>query len=787
MRRLVAKYLLSVVLMTATLGVVLGLGFWLQERLVTRTVIDEAVTARAANLAARREATLQGVAQRLLALPPGEASPDQIRDSLMAAGVAEAIIDGESFSLQARPAEPFTITFSEGDRTATLIAPPVDADPALASYRNELESRLSERRNRIYGFGIAAALTVLGAGLFWAWLAARRLVEPLRQLARGAVNIGRGDFSSTTEIERYDEVGDLARAFDSMRERLRETTISRDYLDKLLASMSEAVLVTNTDGEIERVNRAAVEMLGYDSEPDLLGRSLLDLVTQDSRSKLQGGPSRSARECTFLTRDGTRIPVSFTDAEVLEGETVTGRILSAQDISERKRSEQRIRYLARVDALTKLPNRMQFQHLLQQTIARARKSREYAALLYIDIDRFKDINDTFGHAAGDRSLETFAERINESIPESAIAGRLAGDEFAVVVTGIKTMDGLIHEVAGTARRLLNRLGDPFQVQHQEIFGSASIGVALHPTDADNTIDLIRNADAALYQAKKSGGNCFEFYSPDMTTAAVERLMLKSKLRRAFEHEELRLHYQPKYDLRTGRIEGAEALVRWDVPDRGLVFPNDFIPLAEETNLILQIGDWVLNRVCADYQMWLKQLTSPGRVSMNLSLKQLRQRNFLERVQAIFRAHGVSPTCLELEITETTLMEDSERTIKILDAFYGMGLHLSIDDFGTGYSSLSALQQFPINTLKIDRSFVESIPADKDDATIVATIISMGRSLNMDVVAEGVESEEQLRFLRKHGCDYVQGHLFGDPVPAPEYCQLLLDQQGGTSQFRALFA
>ncbi len=264
-------------------------------------------------------------------------------------------------------------------------------------------------------------------------------------------------------------------------------------------------------------------------------------------------------------------------------------------------------------------------------------------------------------------------------------------------------------------------------------------------------------------------------------------MLKSKLRRAFERDELRLHYQPKYRISTGRIEGVEALLRWDLPERGLVFPSDFVPLAEETNLILQLGDWVLNRVCADYRTWQRAVPSPCRVSLNLSLRQLKHRRFLDQVRDTFRAHGVSPTSLELEITETTLMEDPERTVRILDALYGMGLHLAIDDFGTGYSSLSALQQFPISTLKIDQSFVRDVAIDRDDAAIVDAIIQMAHSLRLEVVAEGVESEAQLEFLRRHGCDHAQGHLFGAPVSADEFCQLLLAESAGTGKYRALFA
>jgi EAL domain-containing protein (putative c-di-GMP-specific phosphodiesterase class I) len=299
--------------------------------------------------------------------------------------------------------------------------------------------------------------------------------------------------------------------------------------------------------------------------------------------------------------------------------------------------------------------------------------------------------------------------------------------------------------------------------------------------------LIRNADAALYHAKKVGGNELSYYIPDMNEAAVERLMTKSRLKRAFERDELLVHYQPKYNIVTGAVIGAEALVRWELPDRGIVFPADFIPIAEETNLIVEIGEWVLDRVCEDFRYWQRSVSSQGRVSVNLSLKQLRQRNFIQRIGGILRSYEVSPTSLELEITETTLMENPERTIKLLDELYALGLHLAIDDFGTGYSSLSALQQFPISTLKIDQSFIRNIATNPDDETIVGTIIQMGNSLKMDVVAEGVETEEQLSRLQNMNCTYVQGMLFGQPMSSDNYLELLLAQAEGTDKYRALFA
>jgi diguanylate cyclase (GGDEF)-like protein/PAS domain S-box-containing protein len=633
---------------------------------------------------------------------------------------------------------------------------------------------------------LALALLVAGTGTAL-WLVGRvvdRFSGPLQAVTASLQTGTNGElnpagFADTAELR------ELAAAVNAMRTNLRSSTISRDYLDRLLSSMGEALLITAADGKVERANAAAVELFKQE-EAALIGKLADDLILSSDRRRAEGVASRP-REGTVLRPDGTTVSVSYTVANVRDGDTVQSKVYAAHNIDERKRVEQRIRYLARTDSLTKIANRMQFQHLLQQAIARARRSQQYVAIVYLDVDRFKDINDTFGHAAGDTSLEIFARRVLAELGENSHAGRLAGDEFAVLVTGFERLDAMQRYLNELAPRLLAATGKPFQVHEEEIFLTASMGIAVYPRDGDNVIDLIRNADAALYAAKKAGGNCFEYYSSDMNTEAVERLMLKSKLRRAFERDELRLHYQPKYRIATGRLEGVEALLRWDLPERGLVFPSDFVPLAEETNLILQLGDWVLNRVCADYRAWQRVVPSPCRVSLNLSLRQLQQRRFLDQVRDTFRAHGVSPTSLELEITETTLMEDPERTIRILDALYGMGLHLAIDDFGTGYSSLSALQQFPISTLKIDQSFVRDVAIDRDDAAIVDAIIQMAHSLRLEVVAEGVETEAQLEFLRKHGCDYAQGHLFGDPVPADEFCEMLVAESTGTGKYRALFA
>ena len=631
-----------------------------------------------------------------------------------------------------------------------------------------------------------SAVVMLASGIA-IWFVARYQTKRIRELKREAEKLRDSDFGEPLQV-RPGELGDLAAVFNDMRDKLKATTISRDYVNSILSSMNDAIIVTSLDGTIKRVNKATSHLLGYE-EDELIGTSIDFVVnTRKSGTLVDDSPSGLPREAFFESKFGESIPISYTCSFLGGKEAESGdRIYAAQNITERRRAEKRIRYLARIDALTKIPNRMQFQHLLQRSIARARRGTRPLCLFYIDIDRFKEINDTFGHLAGDTTLETVAERLTTALPEGSIIGRLAGDEFAVIVDGIGPDEAGKKQTGILAKQLLDRLADPFFVQGHEVFMTASMGIAYYPKDAANVIDLIRNADAALYHAKKSGGNLFSYYAPEMNEAAVERLMTKSKLKRSFERDELLVHYQPKYDLETGEVFGAEALVRWELPERGMILPADFIPIAEETNLIIEIGEWVLDKVCEDFRYWQRSVSSPGRVSVNLSLKQLRQQNFVQRIRSILRSYEVSPTSLELEITETTLMENPARTIKLLDQLYALGLNLAIDDFGTGYSSLSAMQQFPISTLKIDKSFVRHVATNPDDATIVSTIVQMGRNLNMDVVAEGVETEDQLAFLQKLGCTYVQGLLFGDPMSSDSYLELLLAQVEGTDTHRALFA
>ena len=430
------------------------------------------------------------------------------------------------------------------------------------AFAGELQSSKQETNRTIaivVGTG-SLLLVALLAGI--SWFIARRFVKRIEELKAQAEKLRDSDFGERLTENRGDELGELAAVFNDMRDKLRLTTLSRDYVDSVLSSMNDAIIVIGGDGKIKRINKAAVRLLGYSFEEIALTSIDLIVDTKKSGSLADEKPFGSPREAIFVAKDGSSVPVSYTCSLLSGKEAESGdRIISAQNISERRKAEQRIRYLARIDALTKVPNRMQFQHLLQRAIARANRSKRELCLFYLDVDRFKEINDTFGHLAGDTTLETVADRLTAALPENSTIGRLAGDEFAVFIENASASGDGREAVDALASSLLKKLADPFDVQGHEVFMTASMGIAFFPRDAGNVIDLIRNADAALYSAKKAGGNVLAEYSPAMNEAAVERLMTKSRLKRAFERDELRVHYQPKYNMETGEVFGDEALVR----------------------------------------------------------------------------------------------------------------------------------------------------------------------------------------------------------------------------------
>jgi diguanylate cyclase (GGDEF)-like protein len=443
---------------------------------------------------------------------------------------------------------------------------------------------------------------------------------------------------------------------------------------------------------------------------------------------------------------------------------------------ERNRTKERIYHMAFYDSLTNLPNRVLFQDRLRLALASADRQQHMLAVLFLDLDNFKRINDTFGHFMGDKLLQAVAERLSSimrkcdsvtrNVPD--LFARLGGDEFTVLLNVINELE----DAAKVAHRITDIISKPFQLDDHEIFITSSIGIAVYPADGEDIESLLKNADAAMYHAKDHGKNHFQYYKQYMNASAFERLTLENDLRKALELDEFLLHYQPQIHADSNEITGLEALIRWQQPDGGIIPPSEFIPLAEETGLIIPISEWVLKTACRQISSWKAEGCKAVPVSVNMSSEQFQQKDFIAAMSGIMTKHMVTPQDLMLEITENTIMQSTETASAVLHALTEMGIRLIIDDFGTGYSSLSYLKTFPIHAIKIDRSFVREIGSDPDDAAIATAIISMGHSLRLKVIAEGVESEDQLAFLHKQKCDEIQGFLFSPPIPPEEITKLL---------------
>ncbi|HEV7799482.1 MAG TPA: EAL domain-containing protein, partial [Burkholderiales bacterium] len=439
-----------------------------------------------------------------------------------------------------------------------------------------------------------------------------------------------------------------------------------------------------------------------------------------------------------------------------------------EDVTARKRAEERLVHLAHYDQLTGLPNRVLFYDRLKQALAQARRNDWITAVLFIDLDRFKAVNDTIGHAGGDLLLKDVSDRLARCVRAADTLGRLGGDEFAVVLSKL----GTPQDAAGIAAAILEALAEPFDIEGHEIYTTASIGIAVYPSDTENTDILIRNADTAMYEAKAAGRNVYRFYTAEMNQLALERMQLEGKLRRALERKEFLLHFQPKLDLVTGDIAGCEALLRWASPDEGLVSPARFIPLLEETGLIVPVGEWVLQAACAQVKAWKDARVRPVPIAINLSARQFQQQDLTATVRKALHEHAVAARYLELEITESVAMQNAEASIGTLRDLKALGVKLAIDDFGTGYSSLSYLKRLPVDTVKIDRAFVTELATNPDDASIAQAIINMAHNLGLKVVAEGVETASQLAFLTSHDCDQMQGYYFSRAVPEAEMTDML---------------
>jgi diguanylate cyclase (GGDEF)-like protein len=440
---------------------------------------------------------------------------------------------------------------------------------------------------------------------------------------------------------------------------------------------------------------------------------------------------------------------------------------------ERKAYQVQLEHQANYDTLTGLPNRNLLNDRLRQAVYGKRTPRN-TAVVFMDLDHFKFVNDSLGHSAGDKLLKSMSDRLRSVLREGDTVGRVGGDEFVIILNGQSNEEVIFRAM----QRIAARIAEPITIEGKELYVTCSAGISLYPQDGEDVDTLLKNADAAMYRAKEHGRNNFQFYTSEMNERVNERLALENALRRALERQEFLLHYQQKVELKGGRIIGAEALVRWMHPEWGLVRPARFIPLAEETGLIVQIGEWVLREACRQTRAWMDQGVDPGVVSVNLSARQFRQEGLVRMVSRILEETGVEPAQLEMELTESMVMHNAEAAIATLQGLKSLGVALSVDDFGTGYSSLSYLKNLPIDTLKIDRSFVREIGAgaEADEGLLAQAIISLGHSLHLKVIAEGVETDAQVRFLKRNGCDQVQGFLYGEPVLPMAHARLLQKAQ-----------
>lgn len=582
-----------------------------------------------------------------------------------------------------------------------------------------------------------------------------------------------------------------------------EAVAEGERFSQVVDSAFDAVITSDRHGRIVSWNRQATVMFGYSPE-EVIGESLFPLILSEEGLARYGdvllpdsklgttGISGRYIETEGRDRSGRTFPLELAlSMAKVKDETLLS--LFARDITERMESDHQIRLLAYYDNLTQLPNRQLFKEQAALSLEAAKRHGQSGALLFLDLDGFKRINDTLGHDFGDRLLVGVAQRLREQLrgsdaiargltqeePGEETIARLGGDEFTLLLSEIR--DPL--SVAIVARRIQGAISKPFELDGHEVYVTPSIGIALFPEDGDNVDEILKNADTAMYHAKALGKNNFQFYEETMNARAGGRLKLEGDLRKALERDEFSLAYQPQIEVSSGRIIGAEALLRWQHPELGNIPPFEFIPLAEETGMIIEIGEWVLLEACRQNREWMDSGLDPIRVAINLSPVQFGQGNLAAMVQGILNGTDLPSKYLELEITESVIMRNVEETVGTLEQFRDLGINLSVDDFGTGYSSLSYLKRLPIDALKIDRSFVKDIPESGDDMAITAAIIAMGHQLNLEIVAEGVETEEQLAFLHRHDCDFVQGYLFSKPIPAADLEQMLRNR-GQTSGRKA---
>ena len=599
------------------------------------------------------------------------------------------------------------------------------------------------------------------------------------ETAKLAVQCGAQDYLFKARLDAYL----LPKAVGSMIERAANSEAlfeEKERAEVTLNSIGDAVMSTDISGQVTYLNAIAESLTGW-SKDEAIGHPLEDvlrIVNGATRETAANPMALAIREnkivaltpnCILIRRDGVESAIEDSAAPIHDRRgQVTGAVMVFHDVSVARAMILKMSYLAQHDSLTDLPNRVLLNDRLTEAIALSSRHERKLAVLFLDLDRFKHINDSLGHIVGDRLLQSVGRRLFTCVRSSDTVSRQGGDEFVVLLWEVKHAK----DAAIAAEKILQALREPHLIDQHELHITGSIGIVTYPDDGTDAETLMKKADFAMYHAKETGRDSYQFFKSEMNVQAIERQSLEGSLRHAIERQELLLYYQPKINLATGGMTGVEALIRWHHPQRGLVPPGQFIAIAEECGLIVPIGRWVLSEACRQARAWQVAGLPPMCVAINISSVELRAPGFASGVRAILRETGLEPRYLELELTETFLMQDSRSTAEVLKELKEIGVLLALDDFGTGYSSLSYLKRFPIDAVKIDQSFVRDLTTDPDDAGIVTAVIAMGRSLHMRVVAEGVETREQLEILQEHGCPQGQGYYFSRPVPAVEFRQLL---------------
>jgi diguanylate cyclase (GGDEF)-like protein/PAS domain S-box-containing protein len=594
-------------------------------------------------------------------------------------------------------------------------------------------------------------------------------------LAAQALKEGAQDYLLKGQVEARGLLRSLRYAVE--RKTMEEALfVEKERAQVTLNSIGDAVACTDMAGNISFLNLVAERMTGF-TFAEAAGRPMAEVlhILDAASREVIANPMEIDRRgampsnCVLIRRDGLEIPIEDSVAPIHDREgRVTGAVIVFRDVSVARAMALQMSHLAQHDFLTGLPNRTFLNDRISHAIGLARRHEKKVAILFLDLDGFKHINDSLGHPVGDKLLQSIAKRLATCVRLTDTVSRQGGDEFVVLLSELQRAE----DAAITAKRMLVGVAEAHSIDQHELHVTTSIGVSIYPDDGLDAETLIKNADIAMYQAKGNGRQSYQFFEAAMNVRAVERQSIEESLRRALERQEFALHYQPKVNLSTGEITGAEALIRWTHPVRGPVTPAQFIPVAEDCGLIIPIGNWVLREACKQARAWIGAGLPLQTIAVNISAMEFRDRSFLEGVFAILEETGLDPRALELELTESVLMKHAESTEIILKTLRSRGVQVAVDDFGTGYSSLSYLRKFPIDTLKIDQSFVRQITTAPDETTIVTAVISMGRSLKLRVVAEGVETREELAFLQAHECDEAQGYYFGRPTVPEQFARLL---------------